>query len=264
MENSNEELFKSTGNITKQELYFLYGTDLKPADIILKFAEHKNFDAAKNEFEKWDQESVIIMSNYLNQSFRHEPELYTTRDKYIAMSFLKDLIAKWDLNQLPGESKHLSGSKEQELVKKRLSGVLPHIDLAGTDFTIDWRLRQLRETALPWKHINLEELETSESGEEYLCFFDTGTHEVYIPPADLTEIPADVVVLQIPYELKLDPVAVARDFGMGDTDLLEDNPILEALSAKVLPITESGLPDFVANNITRLSQSERTNPKRGR
>src|SRR5580704_4211771 len=99
MDNSNENLFVSTGDITRLELYQLYGPELMPADIVLKFAEHKNFDAAKEAFQTWDEESVIQMDNFLIQNFRHEIELYDTRDKYIAVNFLKHLIDEWDNNR---------------------------------------------------------------------------------------------------------------------------------------------------------------------
>ena len=140
-----------------------------------------------------------------------------------------------------------------ELLKIRLSGKLPHIDLAGTDFTVDWRLRQLRETELPWKHIDLTYMEMSESGEEYLCFYNTETHEIFEPDENLFEQPQNIVVLEIPYELKLDPVAFAREVGLGETDLLAEHPIQKVLSAKVLPLDEAILSDFIANNLKRQS-----------
>jgi hypothetical protein len=131
----------------------------------------------------------------------------------------------------------------------RLSGVLPHIDLAGTDFTVDWRLKELRETELPWNNISLAGMEMSDSGEEYLCFYNIETHELFEPDEKLLEIPENVVVLEIPYEIKLDPVAVARESGFADTELLMTHPIHDKLSAKVTPLSESGLPEFIANNI---------------
>jgi hypothetical protein len=149
----------------------------------------------------------------------------------------------------------------------RLSGVLPHIDLAGTDFTVDWRLKQMRETELPWKHISFDNLEMDESGEAYLCFFNTENHEVYIPEEDITEMPQNVVVLEIPYELKLDPVAVARASGLDETELLLQYPIQPTLAAKVIPLSESGLPEFIENNLKKQVNNpgdEERNSRRGR
>lgn len=147
----------------------------------------------------------------------------------------------------------------------RLSGMLPHIDLAGTDFTIDWRLKQLRETEEPWKNISLKEMEMSDSGEEYLCFFHTETHELFEPDENLFDLPDKVVVLEIPYEIKLDPVAVAREYGIGETDLLTDHPFQMKLVAKVTPLSETGLSKFIEeNNKKRNDQQDNRGPKRGR
>lgn len=45
--------------------------------------------------------------------------------------------------------------------ERRLAGVLPHIDIAGTDFPIDWRLRELRETGRPGNHIDINRCDLS-------------------------------------------------------------------------------------------------------
>ncbi len=265
-----EPLFNSTGTITEKELTALYGP-MTPGDLILKLAEHKNFNAALEEFKTWDDRSFVEAGNLIGQDYRHQTELYSTEDKYIAVTFLKILLNEWEKNRLEKIRLRLEDPVQQkqaaELLKIRLSGKLPHIDLAGTDFTIDWRLRQMRETEVPWKHISFDDLEMDESGEAYLCFYHTETHEIFIPEENITELPENVVVLEIPYELKLDPIAVARDYGIGETDLLAEHPIQLTLAAKVIPLSESGLPEFIENNLkseaSKQANSER-NSKRGR
>jgi hypothetical protein len=270
MDTSKELLFKSTGNITLEELTAIY-PGMLPGDIVLKFAEHKNFDAARAAFQAWDERSIMEMSNLLSQDYRQEEKSYSTRDKYIAMIFLKALVNEWDANRLEQRGRRLKvpiqQQKAAELLAIRLKGVLPHIDLAGTDFTIDWRLRELRETDEPWKNISFKDMEISESGEEYLCFFNTETHRRYLPEDDITELPENVVVLEIPNELQLDPIAVARESGMGYAELLADHPIQSDLSAKVKPLSESGLPEFIEYNLrnrNNLSDSSERSSKRSR
>ena len=149
----------------------------------------------------------------------------------------------------------------------RLSGKLPHIDLAGTDFTIDWRLKELRETELPWNQLQLETMEISDSGLEYLCFYHTETHELFEPDETLMELPEKVVVLEIPYELILDPVAAAVSCGLNATDLLNEHPFKPHLTAKVTPLAETGLPEFITKNLNRQDTRFPGNgmvPKRGR
>jgi len=71
----------------------------------------------------------------------------------------------------------------------------------------------MRDIAQPWKSISFDDFEMDDYGDKYLCFFNTETHELYMPPDDLMELPENVVVLEIPNELHLDPVAVAREYG---------------------------------------------------
>jgi hypothetical protein len=117
--------------------------------------------------------------------------------------------------------------KAAELLKIWQSGKLPHIDLGGTDFTVDWRLRQMRDTEQPWNNISFDDFEMDDYGDKYLCFFNTQTHELYMPPEDLIELLEHVVVLEIPNELDLDPVAVAREYGPDLSELLREYPITE-------------------------------------
>jgi hypothetical protein len=366
MKTSEKDLYKSTGKITREDLDKLYH-NMSPADIVLRLAEHKNFDAARAEFETWDDHSVIQMDNFFIQNYRLDPAtLYASRDEYIAANFLKSLISEWDKKQneqqtvieklpilviravpfiidpykrqlirfndpekiisfddlkfnnsfyfldfdtitfkpaidlrgpealadrvisvtipatiidapakLPKDRQDDMNRRSQALswefylgdknVALRLSGVLPHIDLAGTDFTIDWRLKELRETEEPWKNISLRDMEMSESGEEYLCFYNKENHDLFEPGEDLLEMPENVVVLEIPYEIMLDPVAVAREYGIGDTDLLAEHPFQMKLTAKVTSLLDSGLPEFIENNLKALNNTTPDrNSRRGR
>ena len=263
-----EPLFNSTGAITEKELTAIYGP-MTPGDLILKLAEHKNFNAALEEFKKWDERSVIEAGNLIGQDYRHQTELYSTEDKSIAVTFFKVLLSEWKKNRLEKIRLRLEDPVQQkqaaEQLRIRLLGKLPHIDLAGTDFTIDWRLRQMRETELPWKNISFNDLEMDDYGDKYLCFFNTETHDLYMPPEDLIALPANVVVLEIPNELNLDPVAVAREYGSDLTQLLQEYPIQETLFAKVTPLSETGLPEFIENNIRRQNlDNSKERPKRGR
>jgi hypothetical protein len=198
-----------------------------------------------------DTQDDHLLEVFLPAPILHSPESMTDDFKHDLNTSSK--IEEWGF--------YLSG-RDTAL---RLSGMLPHIDLAGTDFTIDWRLKELRETELPWKNINLRNMEMSDSGEEYLCFFNTETHELFVPDENLFELPDHVVVLEIPYEIKLDPVAVAREYGIGETDLLTDHPFQMHLAARVTPLSETGLSKFIEENIKkRTDQQDNRGPKRGR
>lgn len=139
--------------------------------------------------------------------------------------------------------------KAAELLDRRLAGELPHIDIAGTDFTIDWRLKQIRETAVPSNQLEFKDMELSASGDAYLCFYDNKKHSLYEPPENIKALPKNVVLLEIPNEIKLDPIAVAREHGIDHVALLKENPIQSELRAIVKPLSESGLPNLIAENL---------------
>ncbi|QHS55859.1 hypothetical protein GWR56_10065 [Mucilaginibacter sp. 14171R-50] len=270
MDPSKQPAFKSTGTITEKELNDLYGP-MFPVELVLKFAEHKNFDAARESLKTWNEHEVNQADNMLFHNNRLSPQSHNSWEAYIANMFLKVLIDEYEQHKQEKIRVRMEDpvqqQKAEELLKIRQSGKLPHIDLAGTDFTVDWRLRQMRETEQPWKNISFEDFEMDDYGDSYLCFFNTQTHELYMPPEDLMELPEDIVVLEIPNELKLDPIAVAREYGSDLSELLREYPITEDLSAKVTPLSESGLPTLIENNIKNRGDQqeyELRNPIRGR
>jgi hypothetical protein len=257
MDATQNPMFKSTGNITRQELESLYGPLLR-GELVIKFAEHKNFAAAREEFETWNQHDIIQTDNLIIENNLSSPQSHSSWAEYFAYAFLIGLIREYEAVRLKKIRIRMEDPIEQqkaaELLKIRLSGKLPHIDIAGTDFTVDWRLRQMRDTEQPWKNISFDDFEMDDYGDKYLCLFNTQTHELYMPPADVKELPDDVVVLEIPNELDLDPVAVAREYGSDLSELLREHPITENLAAKVIPLLETGLPAMIENNI-RLQQN---------
>lgn len=254
MDTSKNPQFKSTGTITREEIEQLYGPLLR-GELVLKFAEHKNFNAAREEFNALHEQEIAQMDDKLTQNQWFSAQSHNSWEEYIAATFLKGLINEYEDKKREAIQIRMQDPFQQQLAAERLrireSGKLPHIDLAGTDFTIDWRLREMRETELPWKNIKFDDLEMDDYGDSYLCFFNTEIHELYWPPDDLIALPTNVVVLEIPNELKLDPVAVARRYGSDLAELLREHPIGDNLVAKVIPLTETGLPNLIENNIKR-------------
>jgi hypothetical protein len=268
MDTTQNPLFKSTGTITREELNKLYGP-LLLGEVVIKFAEHKNFAAAREEFSTLNKHEIIQTDNLISQNNRLSPQTHKSWEEYTAYTFLNGLIREYEEARLEKIRVRMEDPVEQqkaaELLKIRQSGKLPHIDLAGTDFTVDWRLRQMRDTEQPWNNISFDDFEMDDYGNKYLCFFNTQTHELYMPPEDLIELQEHVVVLEIPNELDLDPVAVAREYGSNLSELLREYPINENLVAKVSPLSETGLPAMIENNIRLQQQNSSTERlKRGR
>ncbi len=267
MDASKQPAFRSTGTITEEKLIELYGPMLR-TDLVLKFAEHKNFNAARESFKTWNEHDIMQADNMLIHNNRLLARSHESWEAYIANMFLKVLINEYEQDKQEKIRIRMEDPVQQQKAKQLLQirqlGKLPHIDLAGTDFTIDWRLRQLRETELPWKNISFDDFEMDDYGDKYLCFFNTETHELYMPPENLMELPENVVVLEIPNELHLDLVAVACEYGSDLAELLREYPITENLAAKVIPLTETGLPAIIENNIRLQQQSASTERHRRR
>jgi hypothetical protein len=245
METPDEILFKTTSRISAADLTAQYG-ELGQADIVFLLAEHKNFEAAKAAFDTWGDMDVFDMQYYLTQAFPHQEWLLEPLDSYIAHAFVMKLVDErnnW-ARELPGQP--LSA---EVLVLRRLAGILPHIDIGGTDFTIDWRMRELRETADPWNRIGLDNMELSPSGDAYLSFYHTGRHQVYQLPDKLLALPEDVMLLEIPLKLLLDPIGTARANGLDDLALLRQCPIRQELHGKLVPLEETLLPQIIAQNL---------------
>jgi len=136
-----------------------------------------------------------------------------------------------------------------ELLQRRLAGKLPTINLAGTVFTIDWRLRELRENATPWNKISFENPAMSESGTRYVCLYNTQKHTLYQVSNNLKSLPKNVVLLEIPYELRLDPVAVARERNIEIVEFVKNHPIQTELTAIVKPLSESWVAELIQENL---------------
>jgi len=87
--------FKTTNNISKEELNQLYG-EMTDADLVLKFAEHKNFEKARAAFLNLDNDTLNAIDAYITETRDFDREQFSTNDKYIAMTFLKVLVKEWN------------------------------------------------------------------------------------------------------------------------------------------------------------------------
>jgi len=141
-----------------------------------------------------------------------------------------------------------------ELLGKRLAGILPHIAIAETDFTIDVRLKELRETTVPWNALRFADM--FDTGENYLFYYRLDSHTGYQPNTQLTTLPAKAAMIELPNELLLDPVAVAREYKADLPLFLQQNPNQRELKAVVKPLAESALPRIIEQN-KKLRQASR-------
>ena len=126
---------------------------------------------------------------------------------------------------------------DQELLQERLTGKLPLIDIARNSYIVDIRLKELRMENDPLNRINLRDLEFSPDGTHYQFYYDSNSKQALAVHPALSPYQGGILYIEIPNELKLDPVAVARDYEIGENDLLRRFPPQKDLKAKVTPVT---------------------------
>jgi len=136
----------------------------------------------------------------------------------------------------------------QDLVDLRLQGQLPKIKISDRSFIIDWRLKELRAVDNPGHSISMKHLPLTPDGESYYFFLHEPSLRLVSIGENITRLPKDVVLVEIPNELKLDPIGVAREFGLQDTEMLATFPIQRDLTAKVTPLQDTALADLALKN----------------
>ncbi|RKE47174.1 hypothetical protein [Sphingobacterium detergens] len=137
------------------------------------------------------------------------------------------------------EVAQIKGMSDQQIfgnqpgLKDRLSGALPEIELLpGHIFVVDWKHRYLlikddnEHGILHFSNMLKTKDETA-----YLCAYHIPSHSEYKYEAGDSSIPKDVIILEIPYELKLDPVAVALEYKVDINKTVRVFPVQKELRA---------------------------------
>lgn len=123
--------------------------------------------------------------------------------------------------------------EQEELLKQRQKGVLPEIEFPGQIYIVDWKERVLR----PKDRLDLKPLKLSEKGrgfygDSYHFVYDTEIKEW--ADIDDFDLRPNMVKITIPGGLTLDPVGVAREYGVDERAFVANNPIVPKLVAEVL------------------------------
>jgi hypothetical protein len=134
------------------------------------------------------------------------------------------------------------------LLKNRLEhGELPMINIMGQNYFVDVRLSELRSTDEHWKRIDLTELDVTPA-EKYAFFYDHSKKEVVEIPNTITEEPENVVVVELPHELWLDPIASARKYADNDLHFIDQYPLQHGLEARIRPLSGTYVPELIKQN----------------
>ncbi|WP_199119254.1 hypothetical protein [Pedobacter sp. ASV28] len=147
---------------------------------------------------------------------------------------------------------------DQELYAKRMAGHLPTIEILDHTFYTDLTLGTLRpKDDFTTMGIKFSEMQTVPflMPEHYWFYYNPKTHAAEtIDHQSITELPKDIVVVEVPVESKLDPVRIAQIYELDVNEFLMKNPIVANMKARVVPWSETGLPNIIKENNQRLGK----------
>lgn len=137
---------------------------------------------------------------------------------------------------------------DPRLLHQRLEqGKLPTISIMGQDYFIDLRMNELRSTDEHWRIVNLDTTEVS-TGDKFVFFYDHKNKEVFEVPHDIIVEPKNVVVVELPNELWLDPIACGRKYADDASHFLQMYPLQHNLQARIRPISQTYLGELIKQN----------------
>lgn len=161
---------------------------------------------------------------------------------------------------------------DQEALRRRLDGELPTIEIGGHSFFVDIAADKLR----PAGHsktggLSFTEIEScyDDEKEAYIITFNTKNGKYQ--PLDfekLDAIPAGIVAVSIPFELRLDVIGFIRRYKSEEFQFLKEYNVSMQFKAQEVSWREFGLPghvklpDKAAVNLER--KNEPRSRKRGR
>lgn len=146
----------------------------------------------------------------------------------------------------------MENNEQQNLLNKRLVGLLPTIDIMGHTFYVDLRMGSLRpKDDFSTEGIKFKDIENyaQEERDTYHIPYNPKTHSFQeIDWLNLTAIPNDIVVIEVPFPEKLDPVSYARLHGYDINSFIKDYPIEENMKAGIIPWKDTQIEKFIAEN----------------
>lgn len=167
------------------------------------------------------------------------------------------------MNDLKNNNKNDANTRSQEeLLKERMQGKLPIIDIAGHPFYVDMRMQTLRpHDDFSTLGIPFSAFDDFEGPDGFAWIpYDSQKHQLKVVSLErITEIPTDWVIIEIAQPWKLDPYGYARDNGFDIKETLKEDPIQENLKARIVSWEEAGIPDLIKENKAK-QQPERKRP----
>ncbi|MBT2561299.1 hypothetical protein J7E50_10700 [Pedobacter sp. ISL-68] len=139
----------------------------------------------------------------------------------------------------------------EALFQERIQGRLPLVKIGADDYTVDWRLKEIRLFKEPWKNISLRDLDMNRTGDKYLFFYHPPSKSKVDLTEDITQMPLDVILVALPFELHIDPVAVAREHDLDERTFVNFYPVQQKVEVPLYPLSVTGIPKRIEENLLK-------------
>ncbi len=140
-------------------------------------------------------------------------------------------------------------------------GMLPTIDIEGHTFYMDIRMDKLRpKDDFLSNGIVFSEIENyfNDATETYIIPYNPQKRELgEIDYETITEIPKDLVVIEIPSEFKLDPIGWNRQHGFDLLDDVKKGSLEMNFTAKQCKWEDIYVPQKIKENLEQIEKSKK-------
>ena len=238
-------------------------------------------DVAKDELREQEHpENVIPFSDMSDKSthylFEYDKEIRNTpmwndESVYVELPPLKvlDPVGMAEhYGKTPEEIRAKTDYEiivDQQLVDRRLGGLLPVIEIAGHPFFVDLRMGSLRPMDdFSTAGILFTEIEDCmlEDGRSYWIPYDPATHQyVAIDYREITKIPKGIVMVEIPNEERLDPIGYSQLHGFDAEPILRANPIEHTMKARIVSWDETPIEMIIKENVQKSGNQQEDLPE---
>jgi len=215
-----------------------------------------------------DNDNIIWFED-LNDKLDHYEMLYDLRDKnwVTPVGPMDDqmitvqipLLSALDpigMRQKYGEPEnYLQGRTEKQFLENlqavalRHQGELPRIIIGLSAFEVDVIGRELRHVEYAGINIDLEQMEFNKEEEVFESLYHTESMQLVQFDPNWTSLPQNVIMIQIPAEIRLDPVGIARLHGLNEKAILSKHPYHSQQHATVIFLANTNLPEIIEQNL---------------
>jgi hypothetical protein len=238
-------------------------------------------DVDKGELIQTDDPDNIIWFGNLNDKGDHYEMCYDLRDKNwvtpvgpmndntvdVTIPLMSALDPEGMAIKYGDPTVYLKGMTEQQyihglaMLADRHNGELPKVIISLDAFQVDVAHHRLVHTEEPGLTIDLKKMDLSDDGETYKGFYSSQKSQLVEIDPCITALPEWIFLIEFPNELRLDPVGAARLYGLDEKDVLARYPVQQNRHAKLTPLSETGLPALIAQNLKKQEQRQAQKPQ---